>query len=189
MQRHFARGTARLHHASRHHQANHLAHVLHRVYGKHRLVTRKSGQHGVAGTVGAQDHAHHGGHGQRGTRVHAAQMAVGLGGQDGRGVQGAAQLGHVINIGGGARHLCDRAFMRDGAAAGGGVRWHPWCAGAGRWFWCGELGAPCGLGGRGVFHCSAPSMSSSSSACRSVRGVPWLSSQKRQSRLPSTSLR
>ena len=105
VQRHLARGAARLHYGARHHQANHLAYVLHRVDGKHRLVSGKGGQHRVAGNIGAQDHAHHAGHGQRGTRVHATQMAVGLGGQDGRCVQGAAQLGHVVNIGGGTRHL------------------------------------------------------------------------------------
>ncbi len=119
VQHHLSRGLARLHHGVGHHQADHLADVLHRVQREDGLVVREGGQDRVAGDVARQHHVAHAGHGQRGASVHTFQAAVRHRRQDGRGVQRAAHFGDVVDVGRCARHLGGGAFMGAGGAAGG----------------------------------------------------------------------
>ena len=164
VEHHFARSAARLHHAARHHQAHDLTNVLHRVARKNRFVPGKGREHGVARNVLCQQHRHHTGHSPCGARVNGLELAVGHGGQDGRRMQGALQLGHVVDVGGGAGHLGAGAFMRGVAAT------------------CREgWGMRCAWGLRRSHACN-----SKSRRWISVAIWPWLSSQKRQSKLPST---
>ena len=160
LQLHQACCTAGLHHAVGHHQPHHLAHVLHPALCEYRLVAGKGGQHRVAGNVGRQHQAAHASQRQRRRARHTAQCAVRHRRQDGRRIQRAAQLCDVVNIGGGARHLGGRALMRRGCSTRAPVR----------------LGA----------HASN---SSSPALSRLMARAPWLSSQKRCSRLPSTCTR
>ena len=96
------------------------------------------------------------------TKLHALELAVGRSGQDGRGMQRALQLGHVVDVGGGAGHLGPSALVRRVATTGWRV-------------------AACL---RGAHACN-----SRFRRWMSVAVCPWLSSQKRQSKLPSTSRR
>ena len=153
LQLHQARGTAGLHHVVSHHQAHHLAHMLYLALRKHRLVPGKGGQHGVARNIGRQHQAAHTGQCQCSRSRDPAQGAMGQRRQDGGGVQRAARLGHVVNVGGRPRHLSRCAFV---------VRRRTTCSGA---------------------HASN---SSSPALSRLMARAPWLSSQKRCSRLPST---
>jgi hypothetical protein len=107
---------ARLHGRLSHHQADYLAHMLHGVLRKDDLVASKRGQHVVPRNIGGQHHIHHTGHGQGGAAVHAAQMAVRHGRQNRGGKQGAAHLGHVVDVGDSAGHLRAGAFMRRAGA-------------------------------------------------------------------------
>ena len=159
---HFAGGAACLHHRGGENQPDDLTDVLHRVRGKHRLVARKGGQHRVAGNILGQHHVHHAGHGQRGSAVHPQQAPMRHGGEDGRCVQRAPHFGHVVDIGGGASDLRTRALVGARDARGGWMLAHA---------------------------ATSCAMVSRSRVCRSVCTVPWLSSQKRCSRLPSTVLR
>ena len=119
IEQHGARGAARLHDGARHHQTHHLADVLHRVARKNRLVARKRGQHRVAWNISSQHNAHDAGHSAGGRAVHAAQTAVGYGAEDGRGMQRALQLRHIVHIGGSTGHLGTGAFVGRVAATGG----------------------------------------------------------------------
>ena len=117
-----------MHHRAGDHQADDLADVLDGVDGKHRLVVHKGGQQRVARNVARQDHVTYTGHGQRGAGIDAQQPAVCHAGENRRRVQGAADLGNVIDIGGGTGYLRTGAFMRvratgcavDGLARRGG---------------------------------------------------------------------
>ena len=111
VQLHLAGGPARLHGGVGQHHAHHLADELHGTHSKHRLVTRKGGQHGVTGYVCGQHYIHYAGHGQRSGRVHAQQFAVRHVGQDGGCMQSAAHLGQVVNVVGTAAHLGHCAFV------------------------------------------------------------------------------
>ena len=164
IEQHFARSAARLHDAARHHQAYDLPDVLHGVARKDGLITGKGREHALARNILRQYHGHHPGHGPRGANVHALELAVGHGGQDGCGMQRALQLGHVVDESGGASHLGAGAFVRRIAATGreGG-------------------GAHFAAGLRGAHACNSRSI-----WWMSVAVWPWLSSQKRQSKLPST---
>jgi hypothetical protein len=117
---HLACGAARLHDGLGNHQANHLADVLHGVACEDWLVAGKGGQHRVAGDVLCQHHTHHTRHGQSGAGLHAQQAAMRHGGQDGRGMQRAADFGDVVHVGGGTGHLGHRALVRAGHAGCGG---------------------------------------------------------------------
>ena len=167
VQLYFAGSVARLHHAVRHHQADNLADVLDRVHRKDGLVMHKGGQQRVAGHVGGQHHAAHTGHGQRGCSVHTQQAAVRHVRQDGRGKQRAFDFGNVVDVIDRAGHLRTRALMKMRLA-------------------CGSLGV-----GRlqqqfvGGVHASASRLKDSRLMCC----APWLSSQKRCNKLPSTSRR
>ena len=108
---HQPRGTAGLHHVVGHHQAHHLAHVLHRALRKHRLVAGKGGQHSVAGNVCGQDETAYAGQRQCRRARDPAQGAMGQRRQDGGRVKRAARLGHVVNVGGRTRHLSRCAFV------------------------------------------------------------------------------
>ena len=108
---HGARRTAGLHDRIGHHEAHHLAHVLHGVHCEHWFVVRKGGQQLVARHVGRQHHAAHAAQCQRGTRIHAVQAAMGHRREDGRCIQRALHLGQVIDVMGGARHLGACAFV------------------------------------------------------------------------------
>ena len=68
---HMACRMAGLHYRLSHHQADDLADVLHGVSGKHGFITRKGGQHGVAGHIACQHKAAHARHSPRNVRVHA----------------------------------------------------------------------------------------------------------------------
>ena len=159
----FARRTACSHDAVCHHQPHDLANVPDFVQRKNGFVVAKGGKDGVARNVGRQHHAVHAGHGQRSAAIHAVQGAVGHGGQNGRGVQRAAQLGHIVQVGRSAQDLCLGAFVEVGLAhhAGGD----------------GVLG--------GAFH----TVTSTRMSCSDAPTCPWLSSQKRCIKLPSRCLR
>ena len=163
VQFHQSCGTACGHDVVGHHQRHHLADEQHRVGGEHRFVVRKGGERGVAGNVSGIDHRAHAGHGQRGGHVHAAQDAVRHRRAHRRRVQRAAHLGDVVDVVGGARHLGAGAFVKAGLAGGAGV-----------------VGDECQIGG---VHASTSRVVRFS---RLIAVMPWLSSQKRCSRLPST---
>ena len=166
-----AHGAARLHHRIGHHQADDLAHKLHALHRKHRLVVPECGQDLVAGHVGCQHHAPHTGQGQGGAGIHTVERAMGHGGEDGRGVERALHLGQVVDVVRSARHLGAGAFVEvrlpHGSACGGG-----------------QGGVGHGMVG-GRFH-STPSRWVACSCAMLAGAPPWLSSQKRCSRLPST---
>ena len=166
---------ASLQHGVGHHHANDLADVLHGVDGKNRLVARKRRQHGVARDIARKDHSAHTRHGQRVCRVNAQQPAVGNLGQNRRGVQGALDLGDVVHISGRSCHLGARTLVVTRLAGGRGR-----C-----WFSKGCLGSFHDQG-VGCFHAGSPSSLKDS---RLMFSRPWLSSQKRCSRLPSTWVR
>ena len=65
----------------------------------------KAAQQPVAGNVAGQDDAANAGHRQRRRRIDAPQPAMGDGGQDGRGMQHALELGNVVHTGGRALDL------------------------------------------------------------------------------------
>ena len=195
---HRAHRAPRLHDRLGHDQANHLADVLHRVDGKYGLVVRKGGQPLVAGYVGCQNDAPHARHRQRSVGVHAIQAPVGYRGQNGRGVQGAPDLGQVIDVVRGAGDLRAGAFMEVGVAhrprrrgAGGCRR----CGRAARQrrstgcIRCFRDGVVHGIAaqnrGVGVRH----TVSSRRKFSRLTSLRPWLSSQKRCSKLPSMARR
>ena len=167
VQLHFACCVARLHHGVCDHQADDLTDVFHLVHRKDGLVMHKGGQQRVAGHVGSQHHAAHTGHGQRGCSVHTQQAAVRHVRQDGRGKQRAFDFGNVVDVIDRAGHLRTRALMKMRLA-------------------CGSLGV-----GRlqqqfvGGVHASASRLKDSRLMCC----APWLSSQKRCNKLPSTSRR
>ncbi len=163
VQHHPPRRVARGLHRVGHHQGDHLPGVVHVAVGQDGLVVRRRGQPRVAGDVGGQHHGAHAGVGQRGRHVDAAQAAVRHGREHGRGVQRAARLGQVVDVGRRALHVGVGAFMRVGCAAGGaGQR---------------------GVGQRGV-HGRAPA----SMGARSARAGPapgCIRAPRRRSRLPS----
>ena len=85
-----ARRAAGLHHRICHHDANHLADVLHGVNCKHGLVTGKGRQHRVAGNIAVQNDVAYTGHCACLRSIYAHKAAVGHVGQYGRGLQRAA---------------------------------------------------------------------------------------------------
>ncbi len=188
VQYHLARGLSGLHHGVGHHQADDLADMLDRVQREDGLVVREGGQDRVAGNVARQHHAAHAGHGQGGAGIHPLEAAVRRRRQDGRGVQGAAHLRNIVDVRRSAGDLGGGTFMGVGSAAGGAVEG----AGVGRRAvgvsararmhgWSFRLG-------RGVVR-GAHARSCGDSVSREAWALPWLSSQKRCSRLPSTSRR
>lgn len=163
VQLHLARGAACAHHAVGHDQANHLAYMPDLVQRKNGFVMPKGGEYGVTRNVGRQHHAAHAGHAQRCAGVHAMQRTVRDGGKNGRCIQRALQLGQIVQIGRCAHDLCNSTFVDIGLAHHTGGRY----------------------GGNGRAHaCTSTEISS-----KVTPVLPWLSSQKRCIRLPSTCLR
>ena len=163
VQLHLARGAACAHHAVGHDQANHLAYMPDLVQRKNGFVMPKGGEYGVTRNVGRQHHAAHAGHVQRCAGVHTMQRAVRDGGKNGRCIQRALQLGQIVQIGRCAHDLCNGTFVDIGLAHHTGGRY----------------------GGNGRAHARTSKEISS----KVTPVLPWLSSQKRCIRLPSTCLR
>ena len=137
--------------------------MLHLVPGKNGFVMAKSGQDGVAGNVGGQHYAAHAGQGQGRAGVHAMQLAMGHLAQNGRGVERAAHFGHIVHILGFALQLGDGAFVEGRLAHGLG-------------------GGGCQSGFMGGVHGRT-----STAICSKVVALwPWLSFQKRVTRLASS---
>ena len=109
-------GAARLHRAVGYHQADDLADVLHRALGKDGFVVHEGGKQPVTRNVRAQHQAAHAGHLQGFRGINCQQRAVGDGGQDGRGMQRAFELGHVVNVGSGAGDVSHGGFMGPGCS-------------------------------------------------------------------------
>ena len=82
------------------------------------LIVAEGGEERVTGHVGRADEGVHAGQGQRGGGVEADQAAVRHGRAHRRGVQGAAHLGDVVDVGGGAGHLGAGAFVEARDAGG-----------------------------------------------------------------------
>ena len=196
----------RLHDRFGHHHANHLPDMLHGVLGKDRLVACKRSQHVVAWHIPRQHHIDHTGQAQRCRTVHVDQPAVRYLGQDGRGIQRALELGDIVNIRRSACDLGPGAFMKAGLASSA-WRDHRWRAMAARLRRC-RAHVCMGTGCSNVRHHVsdsvkvAPSIAADRHILGSVHGVasslkvcrlmcctPWLSSQKRHKRLPSTCTR
>ena len=154
VQQHPARRVPGLQGSAGNHEADDLTDILHRIRCKHRLVTGKGGQLRVAGNVPGQDDIHHAGHCQSDAGVHALEAAMGHRGKNRCGVQGAAQLGQVVDVMHGTCHLGGCAFMvhRDARSGGGGLR--------------------CGVGC--LAHAASPS---STRVSNELFAAPWLSSQ------------
>ena len=157
---------ARGHHVVGHDQAADLAEELHRALSKHGFVVCEGGEQAVAGDVVGPDEGVHARQRQRGGRVDALEHPVRDRRAHWRRVQGAAHLGNVVDVGGGAGHLGARALME---ARDTGGRHH----------------------GRVVHHeleirCIHDRASRVLRLSRLMACCPWLSSQKRRSRLPST---
>ncbi|MNU99252.1 hypothetical protein D3C71_893790 [compost metagenome] len=168
--------------------------MLHGVDCKNGLVVRKGGQQLVAGNVLRQHHAAHAGQGQGGAGIHAVQGAMRHRGEDGRCVQRALHLRQVVDVVGGTGHLGARAFMDVRLAHGAGTGG---CAGLLRGLGLGGVGV--GGGSHRVVHGVAAhreargerfalvhTAASSRKFSTLTASSPWLSSQKRCSRLAST---
>ncbi len=116
---HGAGGAACQLHRICHHQADHLADVLHGVKGEHRLIVRERSQQLVAWYVCRNHHTVHTGNGQRGVGMDTVQPAMCHVGKDGRAVQGALQFGKVVDVVRGTRYVGAGGFVCVRLAHGG----------------------------------------------------------------------
>ena len=103
------------HHVVGHDQATDLAEELHRALGEDGFVVGKGREHAVGRDVVGPDEGVHAGQGEGRRGIDAFEHAVRHGRTHGGGVQGAAHLGNVVDVGGRAGHLGMGALMNPGA--------------------------------------------------------------------------
>ena len=100
------------------HRKHRLAHVPHRALGQDGVVMHDGAAIIRPGDVGRREHRHHPGLGPQQGQVNALQRAVGHRAQAQRGVQGAGQLGQVVDVGRGPGHMQVGGFVRVGTQRG-----------------------------------------------------------------------
>ena len=89
---------------------------------QNRFIMGIGGQKRVAGNVARLHQTDHTGQGQRGAGIDATQQTVRDGRCHRRRIQGALELGDVVDIRGCALHLGAGTFMGRGAAADAGLQ-------------------------------------------------------------------